>query len=67
MSTACVASSSILTGSRAGALVRPSVTPSDSIPGIPSLDAGLSDNEAAELMVGLVADVAAGDRIRLET
>jgi AcrR family transcriptional regulator len=29
--------------------------------------AGLSDDEAAELMVGLVADVAAGDRARLET
>jgi hypothetical protein len=27
----------------------------------------LSDDEAAELMVGLVADVAAGDRVRLET
>ena len=30
-------------------------------------DFGLSNDEAAELMVGLVADVAAGDRVRLET
>jgi len=29
-------------------------------------DFGLSDDEAAELMVGLVADVAAGDRVSLE-